>query len=235
MRLGVDVLETDVRLTNDNHLVLFHDEDLMRMTGYEGTVRDHSLRELLEMELGRDYTPDGTTYPYRGRGETIVTLERAFEEFPDMRFNIDIKDPEREAVDILVDMLERHDRKSTVIAGSFHDHQIARLRKIAPDVATAAHPGEVTRFVFALKMHAASIFARNMCCAAFQVPVKYKRIRIIDRRFIRAAHDRGIAVHVWTINDRPTMEWLIDLGVDGIFTDRPGLLKETLKDRGLLM
>ena len=66
-----------------------------------------------------------------------------------------------------------------------------------------------------------------------QVPIRYGPVRIVTRRFVRAAHRAGIAVHVWTIDDRTHMEDLLDLGVDGIMTDRPERLREVLVARGM--
>ncbi len=235
VKIGCDVLEVDLRLTRDKQFVLFHDETLERTTGYEGRVCDHELDFLLQMDLGYDYTPDeGVTFPFRNTGEKMVTLEQAFTGFPNMRFNLDIKDEDTAAPEILAALLEKHEMQSSVIVGSFHERQLERFRRLAPPVATSAHPGEVSRFVFALKMRAVSIFARTCNHQAFQVPLQYGKINIIDARFIKAAHKKDVAVHVWTINEKPVMEKLIDLGVDGIFTDKPALLKEVIQEKGLL-
>ncbi|MHA1902496.1 MAG: glycerophosphodiester phosphodiesterase [Candidatus Thorarchaeota archaeon] len=235
VEIGVDVLETDVRLTSDNKLVLFHDDDLVRVTGLEGTVRDLTLDELEQVDMGYQFTnDDGKTFPFRGQGYSIVKLSDALEEYPDMRFNLDIKDDVVEAPELLADLITELGRETSVIVGSFHDRQLERFRRLLPQVPTAAHPGEVSRFVFALKAHVASIFIRNPRFQAFQVPKKYGRIQVVEPRFVKAAHDRGIAVHVWTINEREDMEHLIDLGVDGLFTDNPSLMREVLSDRNLL-
>ncbi|MHA2361584.1 MAG: glycerophosphodiester phosphodiesterase family protein, partial [Candidatus Thorarchaeota archaeon] len=138
------------------------------------------------------------------------------------------------APELLADLITELGRETSVIVGSFHDRQLERFRRLLPQVPTAAHPGEVSRFVFALKAHVASIFIRNPRFQAFQVPKKYGRIQVVEPRFVKAAHDRGIAVHVWTINEREDMEHLIDLGVDGLFTDNPSLMREVLSDRNLL-
>ena len=235
IEIGVDVLETDVRLTKDNQLVLFHDDDLERTTGLEGTVREFTLRELREIDLGYGFTlDDGATHPFRDQGHTIVTLAEILKEFPDTIVNIDIKDEDVIAPEILSDVLSETNRERSVIVASFHEKQLERFRKLMPEVTTSAHPGEVTRFVFGLKMHATGLFARGINYKAFQVPMAYGRISVISERFVKAAHNRNIAVHVWTINKREQMEELIDLGVDGIFTDEPALLRKVLADQELL-
>ncbi|MHA1908425.1 MAG: glycerophosphodiester phosphodiesterase [Candidatus Thorarchaeota archaeon] len=235
VEIGVDFLETDVRLTKDDELVLFHDDDLMRTTGKQGTIRDNTLDELKQIDFGSTFSPDeGVSYPYRGKDHTILTLSEAFNAFPEMMINLDIKDKDLHAPELLATSIREHGKQDTVLVGSFHDAQAYRFRKVMPEVRTSACPSEVTRFVFALKMRVLSLFARGCPYEAFQVPMKYGRIHVVDSRFVKAAHDRNIAVHVWTINEKQQMENLIDLGVDGIFTDEPTLLRNILVERGLL-
>jgi glycerophosphoryl diester phosphodiesterase len=235
VEIGVDFLETDVRLTKDDELVLFHDDDLKRTTGETGSVREKTLDELKQIDFGQLFTSDeGTTYPYRGKGHTVLTLGEAFKEFPDIMINLDIKDKDLHAPELLANMIRAHSRESNVLVASFHDTQAYRFRKLMPEVRTSACPSEVSRFVFALKMRMLSLFARGCPYEAFQVPVKYGRIQVVNKRFVKAAHDRDLAVHVWTINERSEMEHLIDLGVDGIFTDEPSLLRDVLVERGLM-
>ena len=163
-----------------------------------------------------------------------MTLREFFDRFPDTQVNMDLKTNEQQASEILASLIKEYGREKNVIVGSFHDAQIDRFRNLMPDVPTAASPSEVTRFVFGVKMRALKLFVRDPIYRAFQVPVKYGRIQVIDKRFIEASHDRNIAVHVWTINERKEMETLIDLGVDGIFTDNPSLLREVLAEKGFI-
>ena len=235
--IGVDVIETDLQLTKDNQFVLFHDDDLMRMAGREETIRDLTLNELKQIDITYNLTPDdGATYPYRGQGHEILELSEALEEFPEsVIFNMDIKNKEdREAPELLASEIKKHDRANSVIVASFHDRQIQRFRVLMPDVVTAACPGEVSRFVFGVKTHSLKLTARNPKYRAFQVPVNYGRISVVNSKFVGAAHERGIAVHVWTINERLEMNNLIDLGVDGIITDEPALLRDLLREKKLL-
>jgi glycerophosphoryl diester phosphodiesterase len=233
--LGVDVLESDVRLTKDDEIVLFHDEDLKRTTGKTGTVRSYTLEELLQFDLGFNFTLDeGITFPFRGKGLKIVTLREAFERFPDAVFNLDIKDTFPSAPMEVTRLISQMERKQSVIVASFTDVQIERFRQLLPDVPTSAHPGEVRRFVFSSKIGFPRIKKERIHYRAFQVPVKSGPLTVVTKKFITKAHEHGIAVHVWTINDEATMNKLIDLGVDGIFTDHPSLLKSVLQERGFL-
>lgn len=235
VEIGVDVLESDARLTKDDQVVLFHDDNLMRTTGEQGTIRDYNLDELLEFDLGHNFTTDeGVTYPYRGKGLKIVTLQEGFERFPDTIFNLDIKDTFLSAPMELARHILHMDRKQKVIVGSFHDEQLEHFRDLLPDVTTSAHPGEVKRFVLNSKIGVPRIKKENIKYRAFQVPIKSGPLTVVTKKFIKKAHEWNLAVHVWTINDEPTMDYLLDLGVDGIFTDQPALLKSVLQKRGLL-
>lgn len=232
--IGVDVLETDIHLTKDNEFVLFHDEDIERTTGRPGTIRERTLEELRQIDLGETFTLDGTTYPFRGKGLHAITLTEALTAFPDIVFNIDMKDNNPEAPVLLTNLLRNHNRTDSVIVGSFHSNIVNRLHEIAPEVAIAANPSQVKRFVLGLKTRLLPLMVRSIPFKAFQVPIRSGSIEVVNPRFIRAAHQRMVAVHVWTINNQDEMEALLDMGVDGIFTDKPALLREILHDRGLL-
>jgi glycerophosphoryl diester phosphodiesterase len=235
--LGVDVIETDLQLTKDNQFVLFHDDDLTRMAGREEIIRDLTLDELKQIDITYNLTPDdGTTYPYRGQGHKILGLTEALDEFPEsIIFNMDIKNKEdREAPELLASEIKMHDRANSIIVASFHDRQIQRFRVLMPDVVTAACPGEVSRFVFGVKTRSLRLTTRNPKFRVFQVPINYGMISVVNSKFLKAAHERGITVNVWTINERSEMNKLIDLGVDGIITDEPALLRDLLKEKELL-
>lgn len=233
--LGVDVLESDIRLTRDDQIVLFHDEDLVRTTSEHGTVRSYTLDELLQFDLGHSFTTDnGMTYPFRGKGFRIITLKEAFERYPRMVFNLDIKDAFPSAPEELACLISDMDRENTVMVGSFHSSQLEEFRKLAPDVPTSAHPGEVKTFLLNTKIGLPRIRREDIRYRAFQVPIKSGPLTIVTEKFIRMAHERDTAVHVWTINDEATMEHLLDLGVDGIFTDHPSIMRGVLHKRGSL-
>jgi glycerophosphoryl diester phosphodiesterase len=233
--LGVDVLESDVHLTKDDEVVLFHDDTLSRTTGSEGAIRSYRLEELLQFDFGYTFTKDGgATFPFRGKGHKIITLREAFERFPKMNFNLDIKDTFPAATIELARLISEMDRKEYVIVASFHGSQIERFRELMPDVPTSAHPGEVQKFVLNTKIGFPRIKQENIRYRAFQVPIKSGPITVVTEKFIKKAHELNIAVHVWTINDENTMNRLLDLGVDGIFTDQPALLKTVLRKRGVL-
>jgi glycerophosphoryl diester phosphodiesterase len=234
LKVGVDFLETDVRMTKDEQLILFHDADLLRTTGSAGRVQDYSLDELRKIDIGYNYTIDGTSYPFRGKGHRVVTIEEAFEGYPDAKFTVDIKDSDPRAPVLLAKAIMNSNRLDSVIVASFIPPQMKRFRELVPNALTSAHPGEVRNFVIGVRLRAVNQFARRIQYRAFHVPIKYGPLRVVNSRFVEEAHKRDIAVQVWTINDREKMEWLIDLGIDGIFTDEPMLMRAVLSERGLL-
>ncbi|MFX0106688.1 MAG: glycerophosphodiester phosphodiesterase [Candidatus Hodarchaeota archaeon] len=234
LSVGVDFLESDVRMTKDRELVLFHDDSLIRTTGQQGRVKDYSLDELRQIDLGYTFSTDGSTYPFRSKGHSIVTLREAFDAFPTARFNLDIKDSDSNAPELLAKILREKEKQKSVIIASFIPSQLEKFRKLEPSVATSANPKEVRNFLFGVKLRMIDTLSGTRQYKALQVPIKSGIIRVISKRFIDEAHKRNIAIHVWTINDRSTMEYLIDMEVDGIFTDEPSLMREVLVDRGFL-
>jgi glycerophosphoryl diester phosphodiesterase len=167
----------------------------------------------------------------RDRAFAIVTLDEVVERFPDVLLNLDLKrtDPDVEPYEeLLANELRRLDRLSSVIVGSFHDVAVQRFRTLAPSVATSAATGEAATFYFSMLEGVPSVPP----IAAFQVPATYGDVNVVDERFVQTAHEADIAVHVWTINDVDEMRRLLDLGVDGLISDRPTPLAQVLKERG---
>jgi glycerophosphoryl diester phosphodiesterase len=232
-KIGVDVLESDIRFTKDDVPILFHDENLERTTGVSGAIRKKTLDELLQIDLGHTFTTDeGETYPFRGKGLRVVTLEEALRRFPGTILNFDIKDTFPEAPNEVARILEEQERYERIMIASFNPKQLERFREAAPMIPTSAHPNEVRKFVIGTKIRMIGIFMRSIAFRAFQVPERSGSIHIVTPKFIKAAHDRDIAVHVWTINERESMERLLSMEVNGIFTDYPTLLRDVLTDRG---
>ncbi|MGM0574731.1 MAG: glycerophosphodiester phosphodiesterase [Myxococcota bacterium] len=213
-RLGFRYLETDAHLTSDGVLLAFHDDVLDRVTDRTGRVADLPWSEVRRARVG------GT--------EPIPRLEDLLSTLPDARINIDPKSDA--AVEPLAAILERHDALDRVCVGSFSDHRLRRMRRrLGPRLCTSMGPREVLRLVGCSLGLPTGRFAAD--CA--QVPVRHKGIPVVTSRFVRAAHRRDLQVHVWTVNDADEMRRLLDLGVDGLITDRPSVLKALLQERSL--
>jgi glycerophosphoryl diester phosphodiesterase len=213
VRLGYRYVETDVHVTSDGALLAFHDDVLDRVTDQSGDIAKLPWSVVREARVA-------------GR-EPIPLLEDLLGTFPDLRVNVDPKHDA--AVGPLVEVIEKHDAVDRVCIGSFSDKRVAALQKaLGPRLCTALGPGSVRRLVIASRGIPAGRF-RQPCA---QVPPASGSVTIVNPRFLGAAHKRGIAVHVWTIDDAIEMERLLDLGVDGIMTDRPAVLRAVLEGRG---
>ena len=226
--LGVDVIETDVHLTKDGKIVIWHDPTLERNTDGKGRIEDHTYSELLEYDAGYNFTTDGETYPFRGKGVHLALLDEALKACPGMKFNIDLKSKEDEIVTEYIDVIHRNNAEDRVCTASFHLSNLKRLRKAAPDLLTSLSTLEVAPLLLKKKMHLLpSTFERTMI---FQVPVRMYGINIIDKSFVDEMHKRNAIVMVWTINEKEEMKRLFSLGVDTIMTDNPRLLINTAKE-----
>lgn len=225
--LGMDVLETDVQASSDGALVLIHDETLEATMNGSGRVKDHSLSELKSLDAGYRWSADGgQTFPYRGQGITIPTLEEVITHFPEMRLNIDIKPVEPEVVGLFGRALEKHGVLGQVMVGSFHDTQLGEFRRRYPQVPTAAGVRETRAFYLLSRIRMGRFFRSP--AAAFQVPEYAENIHLVTERFIRSAHRRKIEVHVWTVDEVADMRRLMEWGVDGLITDYPDRLLSLL-------
>lgn len=212
--LGYRYIETDAHVTSDGVLVAFHDDRLDRLTGGRGVLGDLPFAEVREALV-------------HGR-EQIPLLEDLLAAWPDVRINIDPKHDA--AVEPLVDLIERTGTVDRVCIGAFSDRRLARvLERLGPQVCTSMGPKQVARFLAASRGLPSGTFT----AACIQVPVRRGPVPLVTERFVAAAHDRGLQVHVWTVNDRAEMAELLDLGVDGIMTDRPRLLRDVFAARGL--
>jgi glycerophosphoryl diester phosphodiesterase len=175
-------------------------------------------------------------YLLRGRAPRdqrygVATLEEVVAAFPGVLLNLDLKrtTPEVDAYEsLLYDELRRLEITDSVMVASFHDEAIQRFRAVAPEVATSAATNEVAAFYFSLG-DATPVVPP---VAAFQVPASFSGIDVVTEAFIDAAHRADVAVHVWTINDEREMVRLLDLGVDGLVSDRPTPLAALLAERG---
>jgi len=219
VEVGFVYLETDVHLSADGVVVATHDESLGRVADVDGLIAEMTWPEIRAARLG------GT--------EPIPTFEELLEAFPDRKVNID---PKSDAVvDSLMRVLVRHDALERVCIGAFSEDRLIRIREaLGPHVCTSASPRETGRLVAASRLPGGPDRRPRSTppYQCVQVPVRHKGVEVVTRRFIGAAHARGAQVHVWTIDDPAEMHRLLDLGVDGIMTDRPSVLRSVLESRG---
>lgn len=211
---GYRYMETDVHATSDGVLVAFHDATLDRVTDGSGRIRDLPWHEVSQARVA------GT--------EPVPGFAQLLEAFPEARWNVDVK--AEAALRPLLELISRANAWERVCVGSFSEARVARAQRLAgPRLATSLG----TRGVLALRLRSVGLpTSQRPSAVAAQVPVAQSGIPVVDRRFVRTAHARGLQVHVWTIDDPDVMHRLLDLGVDGIMTDHIDTLRAVLKDRG---
>ncbi|WP_037859901.1 glycerophosphodiester phosphodiesterase [Streptomyces sp. NRRL S-340] len=213
VELGYRYIETDVHATADGRLVAFHDATLDRVTDGAGRIADLPWAEVRHARVA-------------GR-EPVPLFEDLLAAFPGVRWNVDVK--AEPALLPLLDVLDRADAWGRVCVGSFSEARVARAQRLAgPRLATSYG----TRGVLGLRLRSWGVPAvLRRSAVAVQVPVAQSGVPVVDRLFLRAAHVRGLHVHVWTVNEPGEMHRLLDLGVDGIMTDHIDTLRKVMEER----
>ncbi len=209
--LGLRYIETDVRATIDGQAVVFHDATLDRTTDAGGALSALPWAFVRKAHLAN--------------GESPITLAEALRRWPTTRFNVDVKSDD--AVGPFLAAVAEAQAWDRVCAAAFSTARLRQLRRLAgPRLATSMGPSEVA----ALVLRARAL--RSAACAA-QVPIAAGPIPVVTGSFVGRAHDRGLEVHVWTVDDPLQMADLLDLGVDGLVTDHPTVLRGVLEERGV--
>ena len=225
--LGVDVIELDVRSTADGALVVFHDATVERTTDGRGAVGAFKLEALKRLDAAHRWSPDGgKSFPLRGSGVGVPTLEEVFAALPEMRFIIEPKRGTSPTAGALCRVVRARGMAEKVLVASFTQTVLEEFRRACPGVATSAGPGEVSKFLALSKAGLGTSYSPSM--QALQVPEYAGGVRMITKDFVEAAHERNLEVHAWTVNDESRMSGLIELGVDGIMTDYPDRLMALL-------
>lgn len=233
LELGFTHIETDVHMTRDGHIVCFHDALLERTTNGVGPVKERTLAELRELDAGYRFTPDhGHTFPFRGQGCTVPTLEEALALDPRLCLNLEMKQREPDMVEAMARFLVEHDVSQRVLVASAQDDLTARFRKLRDQrgLTIPTSPGVRGILAFWLSVRFGVNRLARFDFDALQVPVTQGPLRVVDRRFVEAAHAHGIHVHVWTIDDPDEMRRLYGLGVDAVMTDQPEVLMQVLRE-----
>lgn len=219
---GFNYIETDAHSTADGVLVLIHDPLLDRTTNGSGPI---SLKDWADVKELHDES-----------GNTPMKLEDALEQFPNIDFNIDIK--ANSALDPMVRLLRSGRYNDRVLIASFSEKRLRRIRKHVPGIATSMGTAAVTRLFLAskapkklLKTLMRGVPGPRNGAVCVQIPTSFRGIPILSKDLVDLAHEHGIAVHVWTINEVKDMIEILDMGVDGIITDRPNLARNLLNTR----
>lgn len=220
--LDVPYLELDVHGTRDGAVVVFHDPTLERTTNGEGPIAALTYSDLQKLDAGFQFTHDGGHFPYRGQGVRVPLLRDIVRTFPHHRLNIEIKQAEPPIVDAVLDIFREANANDRCLLAAEHDEIMSVIRAAAGDrIATSMSTGDVIEFM--------NRFAESRWDGyapvgrALQIPVSFEGLDLITADSVAAAHRLGLEIHAWTINDPGEMQRLVNLGVDGIISDLPGL------------
>ncbi len=216
VRLGYRHLDIDLQATNDGVLVAHHDESLKRLTDRNATMADLSWREVADLRLPDD--------------QPLARFDELIETHPEALWNIELKDDG--SIEPTIELIRANGMDRRVCLNTFNDRRLRRIRAAAE--AGGLQPAYSTPIGATLWLKAASLLPFlpfTTSVDATQAPVKDRGVKVLDRRFVQRAHQAGLVVIVWTINDVDEMGRLLDLGVDGILTDHPTTLKSLLDRR----
>jgi glycerophosphoryl diester phosphodiesterase len=228
---GARILELDVHASSDGHVVVFHDEVLDRTTDGRGPLAARTLNELRQLDAGYRYCDPEGDFPYRGKGIRIPTLSELLHAFPDTPLNVEIKQLDPPIENAVLALLDEFDARERVLLAAGDDRIMARIRAAAPNALTSFASGEVADFLTRTTNDALDGYTPPGF--ALQIPRFYQGIELVSAATVSAAHELGIEVHVWTVNEEHEMEALLDLGVDGIMSDFPGRVSYIFHRRGL--
>jgi glycerophosphoryl diester phosphodiesterase len=216
--LGLTHIETDVHASRDGVAMIAHDAELLRVAGVEGLVGARTAAELGATDLGR--------------GQGFATLAEALDAFPETCFNIDIKSAD--AVEPTVAAIRAARATRRVLVTSFGERRRRAAVRGLPGVATSASSSVFAAALASGRLGATPLLRRVLRDVdAVQIPESYAGVPIVTRRTVAQLHSAKVEVHVWTVNDASDMHRLLDLGVDGIVTDRADIALGALADRGL--
>jgi glycerophosphoryl diester phosphodiesterase len=221
VHVGVDVLETDVHMTRDGHIVTSHDADGRRMTGAGAAIADTRLSRVQSWDAGWGFVDARGQRPFAGRGIRIPRLLDVLEAFPTMRLNIDIKQRRPAMVAPLLDLLARHDGESRVTLASFFQEVIDEVRARGWRGSTVLAEREVLALLIA---PAALLEARPLGGDTVQIPARLGRLGLSSPALIAKCHRLSLRVDYWTINDPDEAAKLLDAGADGLISDDPARL-----------
>ena len=219
--LGIELIETDIRLSSDGILHCFHDSTLERTTDGHGAFADRSAADLAKLNAGYRHDPY-KNFPFRTAGATIPRFESVLDAFPGLGFVVDLKAPDTD--EALADLINRRpDLGDRLIVGSFTSARLDSFRILTSESVATSTGAQETVSVLAGLRAGGSRNPFGLATRALQVPVSWYGVPVVTSRLIELAHRFDRLVQVWTINEPKEMERLWDLGADAIITDRPDL------------
>lgn len=231
---GAKYVELDVWSSKDGEVVIIHDATLARTTSGRGRVSRYSLKELKEVDAGYRFTLDGgKSYPCRGQKIEIPTLQELFSTIPQARVIIEIKQAHPPIVKKVLEIVRQKGKEEQVLLATEKDQVMKEIREELRTrdlpIATGFSYGEVADFMGWLASGKRDLYTPPG--QAFQIPCEYNGMTLVSQQTVKAAHELGVEMFVWTINEREEMARLLGLGADGIITDFPARLRDLVLEK----
>jgi glycerophosphoryl diester phosphodiesterase len=222
---GADGFEIDVRLAADGEVVVIHDATLDRTTDARGSVSSLTAAQLAKVDAAHWFDPSGG-FPLRGGGVGVPRLAEALHAYPDAVFIVELKEDNPETARRTIDVVRAGRAVDRVMIGSFSRRALTEVRRLQPDLPTGAATSETRMALYKSRLH---LPLGRPKYRAFQVPEAFGVTRVVTPQFIRTAHAAGVPVQVWTVDEEPDMRRLLEWGVDGLITDRPGVAARVVR------
>ncbi len=236
--IGVDVLEMDFQLTSDNHLITMHDDTVDRTTNGTGLVREMTLNETLALDASAQFSNSSGGNPWNGTHLPPVTIEEVLERFIDspLRLSFEIKNEGEDgkiAAQIMHQEIQSREMEKRIEIGSFHLESLVAFREFSGgEIATSGAESELKRCIIAPMLQVDRWWLDPGPASVLQIPIEWEGINLATKGIVDRAHQHGQAVQYWTINDKETMDLLIEIGADGIMTNNPILLRQSISEAG---
>ena len=224
---GADQLELDIHLSKDQHIIINHDADLKANVGINDAIKTLTLSQLKGLDAGHEFSLDeGASYPFRGLGLNLLTLNELFDYFPHEKFNIEIKANDKILSEKLWALIQEQDLQDSVVVASQHTKAMNHFRDISEgDVKTSATIAELV--LASVAWSSGFGWAYKPKFEVAQIPYA-----IVTKPYIKFFHKKGVRVDVWTVNDMDDIERALDLGVDSIIGDYPDRIYQALVNIG---
>ncbi len=227
VEIGADVLDTDVRRTADGAIVCLHDATVERTTEGSGRAESFRLEELQRLDAGYRWSADGgQSFPFRGKGIRVPALGEVLARFPGARMVIEMKNGDTAFAQSFCALIRGSGMAEKVLVASMQAEGLAAFRDACPEVATSMSGREARTFIGLSRVGLTAAYSPAV--AALQIPDRLGENVIATEGLAADARRRGLKLHVWTVNDENRMRQLVQIGVEGIFTDRPDVLLRLL-------
>ncbi len=228
--LGAPMSEMDLHTSADDVLVLIHDDTVDATTEGSGLIREMPVAELRALDAGHRWSPDGgRSFPYRGAGMRIASLDQVLDALPDSYFNLELKQLEPSVAPATCRVIRERGLEERVLVASFSTRALREFRRECPEVATSAGAWEARAFLLLHHLRLTRTWTPPF--EAIQLPPRSRGLRLLTPRLLRSGAERNLEVHAWTINEREEIRELLELGVDGIVTDFPDRMLEVMAER----